>query len=140
MNLMKMKMKVKIISMVQFVLDIDWMTTKEFCAEYSIPRPYFTGDIKSSADQFRKLDVIKHKMFVEYAKLLNKNITTEILQKNMAFESVDVRGGNPQFKNGKYTITNDEFGFWLEPYDSVDGCRISKIEDFVNYGLTYNDQ
>ena len=45
---------------------------------------------------------------------------------------------NNLYKKGKYTITNDDHGFWLEPYDSVDGSRITKIEDLINYNLSYN--
>ena len=131
----------KLIPMIQFILEIDWMTTVEFCDAYQIPHPFFTGDVKTSADQFISLDAIKHKMFVEHAKLLNKNITADILIKNLGFEAVDVSlGSNFKYKNGKYIITNDEFGFWLEPYDSVDGCRVHKLNDLSSYDLTYSDR
>lgn len=52
----------------QFVLDLDWLTTVEFCDKYKIPHPYFTGDVKTSADQFLRLDAIKYRMIVEKAK------------------------------------------------------------------------
>ena len=128
----------KLVSMVQFIINIDWMTTSEFCDAYNVPHPYFTGQVKTSVDQFLQIDAIKCKMFIEYAKLLSKKITAEVLEKYMCFESVDVRGCHPQYKKGKYTITNDDHGFWLEPYDSVDGSRITKIEDLINYNLSYN--
>ena len=132
----------KLIPMVQFILDIDWMTTIEFCNTYEVPHPQWTGDVRTSADKFLQVDAIKHKMFTEYAKFLSKKLTVKMFTgtnpKIIGFESVDVRGGNPKFKNGKYEITNDEFGFFLEPYDSVDGCRISRVEDLVNYGFSYN--
>ena len=125
--------------MIQFILEIDWMTTTEFCDTYNVPHPIFTGDVKSSADQFLQVDAIKHKMFVGHAKLLSKNITVKILG-DLGFVSIDVRGGHPKYKNGKYEIVNDDMGFWLEPYDSVDGIRISKVQDLVNFGFTYNGQ
>mgnify|MGYP003403190717 FL=1 len=129
----------KLIPMVQFILEIDWMTTKEFCDTYKVPHPFFTGDVKSSADQFLQVDAIKHKMFVTHAKFLCQNITIQILEK-LGFVSVDVRGGHPRYKNGKYEIVNDDMGFWLEPYDSVDGSRLTKVQDLVGYGLSYNDR
>lgn len=125
--------------MVQFILEIDWMTTKEFCDTYKVPHPFFTGDVKSSADQFLQVDAIKHKMFVTHAKFLRKNITVQILEK-LGFVSIDVRGGQPRYKNGKYEIVNDDMGFWLETYDSVDGKRLSNVESLVGYGFTYNDR
>ena len=135
--------KKSLIPMVNFVFSINWLSTVEFCDTYKLTHPHWTGDVKTSAEKFVNLDIIKHKLFVEYAKMLNKKLTVEMfISKNpliLGFESVDVRGGNPKFKNGKYEITNDEFGFFLEPYDSVDGCRISRVEDLVNYGFSYNN-
>lgn len=129
----------KLVSMVDFILEIDWLTTKEFCDAYGIPYPYFTGEIKSSVDQFLQVDAIKHKMFVEYAKFLRKDLKIEMfIGENpifVGFEKVDVRGGNPKVKNRKYEITNDQFGFWLEPYDSVDGYRLHKIQDLVGLNV-----
>ncbi len=127
----------KLVPMIQYILDIDWMTTKEFCDTYNVPHPYFTGDIKTSADKFLQVDAIKHKMFVEYAKLLNKNITTDVLVKNLGFESLDTRGGYPQYESGKYKITNDQYGFYLEPYCAVDGRRIHKLSDLTDIDMTY---
>jgi len=68
----------KLISMVDFILEIDWLTTKEFCDKYKVPLPFFTGEVKSSAEQFLQIDAIKQKMFVEYAKFLNKKLTLEM--------------------------------------------------------------
>jgi len=68
----------KLISMVDFILEIDWLTTKEFCDKYKVPYPVFTGEIQSSVDQFLQIDAIKQKMFVEYAKFLNKKIILEM--------------------------------------------------------------
>ena len=131
--------KYKLIPMVQFILEIDWLTTTEFCDQYKVPHPFFTGNVKTSADQFLQIDAIKHRIFVSHAKLLCQSITVEKLEK-LGFQSVDVRGGHPRYKNGKYEVINDDFGFWLEPYDSVDGLRLSKVQDLVNLDLYYNGQ
>jgi hypothetical protein len=73
MNLKTNKMKEsKLISMTQYILDIDWLATKEFCDKYHIPHPFFTGDVRTSADQFLQIDAVKHRMFLEYAKFLRK--------------------------------------------------------------------
>jgi hypothetical protein len=81
-------------------------------------------------------------MFVEYAKILSKNISVQVLKNNLGFADVETRGGFPfpRFKNGKYFVTHDDFGFWLEPYDSVDGIRLSKTESLVGLGIFYNDR
>lgn len=51
------------------------------------------------------------------------------------FEVVNSRGGYVKVKHGKYTITNDNFGLWLEPYDSCDGIRLTTISDLTKYNL-----
>ncbi len=127
-----------LIPMHQFILEIDFMSTSEFCDTYGVPHPYFTGDVQSSADKFLQVDAIKHKIFVEYAKFLNKPLTTEILLKLLGFEAVDIRAGNEKYKQGQYVIENDEFGYWLEPYGSVDGLRIHKVNDLVFLNISHN--
>ncbi len=133
--------KHKLVSMVDFILAIDWLGTKEFCEKYKLPEPYYTGDVKSSAAQFINLDVIKGKMFLEYAKFLNKKLALEMFigphKKIDGFTQVDSRGGNITLECGKYTITIDEHGFYLEPYDSVDGERVTRIEDLAGLDIQY---
>jgi hypothetical protein len=68
-------MSEKLMSMTDYILSIDWLTTKEFCDKYSVPLPVMGKDAKESARNFLQVDAIKHKMFVEYAKLLKKNTT-----------------------------------------------------------------
>lgn len=58
--------------MIKYILDIDFMTTAEFCKVYNVPEPVFTGEVQSSARLFLEIDAIKHRMFVEKAKELNK--------------------------------------------------------------------
>lgn len=74
--------------MADFVLEINAMTTTEFCKKYKIDLPYFTGEVESSAEQFIRLDGIKYRMLVNHAKkwkekesdtwLLNKQLTQYI--------------------------------------------------------------
>lgn len=122
--------------MVDFILEIDFMTTGEFCKNYELQLP----TIQDGANGLLQIDAIKHKMFVEYAKILSRNISVQVLKTNLGFTDIETRGGFPRFKNGKYFITHDDFGFWLEPYDSVDGIRLSKIGNLVGLGIFYNDR
>lgn len=62
----------KLKSMVEFILEIDFMSTKDFCDKYGCPHPFISKDIKESADSFLQVDVVKHRLFVAHAKALNK--------------------------------------------------------------------
>lgn len=44
------------------------------------------------------------------------------------FKYPDRRGGNPTVKNDRLEITFDQYGAFLEPYDSCDGIRLNSIE------------
>ena len=55
-NHKNMKSK-KLVPMTQFILDIDWMTTKEFCDTYKIPYPTVIGGV----NDFLQVDAIKQK-------------------------------------------------------------------------------
>jgi len=72
--------------MVDFILEIDWMTTVEFCDKYKVPHPRMVmgaggqPDIRKSADMFLQVDAIKQKMFVEHAKKLARQTPTKIQQ------------------------------------------------------------
>jgi hypothetical protein len=139
-----MILKKSLMPMVQFILEIDWLSTVEFCDTYDLPHPTMEGGVRSAADKFLNLDAIKHKLFVEYAKLLNKKLTVEMfVGNNPLINGFHYVGFNPEskkVKNGKYEITFDQYGFWLEPYDSVDGRRLHKVEDLVSYGFAYNNK
>lgn len=52
----------------EFILYIDSLSTKEFCDWQGIQHPYFTGDVKSSADLFLQIDTIKWRLCKEKAK------------------------------------------------------------------------
>ncbi len=130
--------------MVKFILEIDWLTTKEFCDKYSVPHPFYTGEVNSSVDKLLQVDAVKHRMFLEYAKFLNKDLTKDMFVGEspifVGFEVVDVCDGaftlsgesvNTQVKNEKYTITFVKDGFYLDS----DGVRLVKIEDLASAKL-----
>jgi hypothetical protein len=129
----------KLIPLIDYVLQIDWMTTVEFCETYQIPKPRLSGDVDYSVSEIFRIDAIKQKMFVDYAKFLNKDITVEIL-KIIGFNQDNFKGIlMPDYTNGKYEITNDKYGFYLQPYDSVGGRRITKVSQLCDLGLTINN-
>lgn len=80
-----------------YILDIDAMTMNEFCQVYNISIPSFEGKIKSQIKpQFElvfdlQISNIKQKMFVEYAKFLNKELCIEMFE-----------GERKIFEGGKY--------------------------------------
>jgi hypothetical protein len=124
----------KLISMVDYILEIDWLTTTEFCNKYNYPHPYFTGEVKSSAKQFLNLDAIKHRMFVEYAKFLNKQLTLKILTENFGFALENDGDGFPIFYKNKYKITNTSDGFWLEQIDCY-RIQLVRVSDLIPLNL-----
>lgn len=135
----------KLVSMVQYILDIDWMSTAEFCDEYNVPKPVLINDVNTMVNQLLQVDAIKHKMFVEYAKFLNKELSLDMFKDdNKVFNEFEINylgSGIPRIENGKYgkyKIINDEYGFYLYPYDSSDGRRITKVIDLVDLGIEYN--
>jgi len=77
----------KLIPMIQFIIEIDWMTTSEFCQESGAPLP----NIRDGVNSFLQIDAIKHRMFVEYAKFLSKTLTIDMFE-----------GDGKIFEGGKY--------------------------------------
>lgn len=62
-----------------FVLELDFMTTTEFCAKYNIPPPKLDkNDLEKSALDFLRIDAIKWKMVMEYAKNLRSIKTPSV--------------------------------------------------------------
>jgi len=157
-----MKVK-KLIPMVQFILEIDWMTTKEFCETYQIPLPTVTGGV----NDFLQVDAIKHKMFVEYAKFLNKPLEMGMFYplnekgEIMFYDAINFENAN-KFKDAERKLLFNGFSlkgsyqssmmtihfqdvlniWWWDRTTQV--WSISKglktIGDLVNYGLSYNDR
>ncbi len=149
--------------MVQFILEIDWMTTKEFCETYQVPLPTLIGGV----NDFLQVDAIKHKMFVEYAKFLNKPLEMGMFyplnEKGdvMFYDAINFESAN-KFKDAERKLLFNGFSlkgsyqsstmtihfqdvlniWWWDKTTQV--WSISKglktIGDLVNYGLSYNDR
>lgn len=142
----------KLIPMVEFILEIDWLTTKEFCEKYNVPLPVFTGEIKSSADQFLQINAIKQKMFVEYAKFLNSNLNVDMFIGQRAVFDGFVKCSQKEalYNNTKKSFDYfgvDEFSMTLFRKYSQDrkecfvtSFHLKKIVDLVAFGLSYNDR
>lgn len=52
------------------------------------------------------------------------------------FEVLNTRVGMSVVNNGRLEFEFDEYGCWLNPYDSCDGVRINKIEILSNLNLS----
>lgn len=65
-------------SMVQYIVDIDFMTTSEFCNAYKVPHPQMMHSVEASCSELLRIDAVKHGMFTRYAKFLNKRLTLEL--------------------------------------------------------------
>src|SRR5690606_9584632 len=63
-----------------FALDIDWLTTNEFCDKFSIPVPRWAGNVQALADQVLHLDAIKYKMLIDKAKEISRRKPTQVKQ------------------------------------------------------------
>lgn len=55
-------------TLLEYILELDSMTTSEFCLEHSLPLPRFTGDVRTSATAFLQIDAIKYRLITEFAK------------------------------------------------------------------------
>ncbi len=121
-----------LIPMIQFILDIDWLTTKEFCDIYQVPHPKFTGEVESSVNNLLQVDAIKHKMFVDYSKLLNKKITADILMKNLGFECIEPN----VYKNLDRIITFEYDTFWRN-CGHIQNIRVERLQDLTNLELIF---
>ena len=54
--------------MVDFILEMDWLTTTEFCEKYNVPQPEISKGIDGGVKTLLQIDTIKQRMFVEKAK------------------------------------------------------------------------
>lgn len=55
-------------SMITFILNIDWMTTTEFCNAYNVPLP----TVNEGVNGLLRIDAVKHKMILDRAKALDR--------------------------------------------------------------------
>jgi len=144
--------KKKLISVLDYILDIDWLTTKEFCSKYNVPAP----TIKGGVNDFLQVDAIKQKMFVEYAKFLNKNITEDMfIGENAIFpdfvkcsqKDAAIKGISKSFDNfgkNEFSITilrlsGKEYG-QKDKLSYVTSYHLKKINDLVKDGVYYNER
>lgn len=64
--------KIKKLPLLEYILYIDSLSTEEFCNWQGIKHPFWTGDVKSSANMFLQVDVVKLRLIKEKAKLENR--------------------------------------------------------------------
>ena len=58
--------------LVKYILDLDSLTTKEFCEKYKIEMNTFSNDASKLAAEFLRLAAIKYKFIVEKTKQISK--------------------------------------------------------------------
>ncbi|MDI9863986.1 hypothetical protein QM480_06605 [Flectobacillus sp. DC10W] len=137
-------MKFPLAPLSQYILGIDWMTTKEFCEQYNVNAPQLKLTVLDSVNELLRIDAIKYKMFVDHAKFLNEPITEKLLVFCGFQKSEDER--EPVVKyvavnhEHRYEIIIDQYGYMLLPYCSVDSRRLNVMGDLSSLGLTYNDE
>ena len=52
----------------EYILKLDAMTTKEFCEEHGLPLPIYTGNVKTAATAFIQIDAFKFRLIKEFVK------------------------------------------------------------------------
>jgi len=62
-------------SLTDFVLNVDALTTNEFCEAYGVEVPSWRGSVQASAFEFIRIDAIKWRMVKERSKELKKGLT-----------------------------------------------------------------
>ena len=121
--------------MVDFILEIDFMTTGEFCKNYELQLP----TIQDGADGLLQIDAIKHKMFVEHAKFLNKKLSLDMFE-----------GENAVFIGGQY-VDRQPSSHWNTfeiknkvVFQDSNGRKNNslglKVSDLCGLGVLYNDR
>ena len=137
--------------MTQFILDIDWMTTKEFCETYKIQLPTVTGGV----NDFLQVDAIKQKMFVEYAKLLNMDLREDMFTGETPIfpdfikcspkhaEQLGIRKSFDNFGKNEFMmrIFQKNYKAGDKVYDTwVTHFHLKKVEQLATFGLLYNER
>ena len=127
-------MKRPLISMRQYIFNIDAMTTTELYEAYS-------NHINYEYDELLKSD-----LFIEYAKLLSKPIVIDMFinfdNKPVLFEGFTIEPHESNLHGNMKTITCKGFhAFWY--YPETDKWLVSngnqRLEDFTKYNLEYED-
>jgi hypothetical protein len=125
----------KLVPMIQFILDIDWMTTTEFCNETGAPIP----TIKGGVDSFLQIDAIKHRLFVEYAKFLNKELTYEMFEgEKRIFECGKYIDRQPSTQFNTYEVNG--VVLFADTNTQRNVSRGLKVSDLTTLGISYNER
>ena len=122
----------ELISMVDFVLEINDMSEHDFLRYINFKGEY-------GANKNVEILAIKNKLYYEYAKFLNKELTIDMFE-----------GDNKIFEGGKYnnksTINNyysiNDFTIFMDDEDGKINCSIGlTVQDLVGLrGLEYSYQ
>lgn len=135
----------KLISMVDFILDTHCLTTNKFCTKYNFPLPKFNNNIDKAVIEIMTIDSIKHRLFVEYAKLLNRNLMSDMFMGNNPLfpkcRQIDVSENKYlHFRlSHRLDIFFDKKGCCLQPHiDQMEGYYIKKISDLINLEIEIN--
>lgn len=56
-------------SLIEFIMELEFMTTKEFCTKFKVPVPCLTKGV----GDFHRIDAVKLKMINDHCKVLLKN-------------------------------------------------------------------
>ena len=124
-------------SLSDYILDIDFMTTNEFCLAYKVPMPYFTGDVKTSVDLILQIDAIKQRMFVEYAKFLNKELCMEMFEGDRKiFEGGQYIDRQPSHDWNTYEIK--DVVIFMDSNKGQNRPIGKRVSDLTGKGLTYS--
>jgi len=85
--------------MKQFILNLSFLTTKEFCEKYDLKLPSNSNKKTKEelAFEFITLDAIKYKMIVEEVKIIKSNVDLDYIQKVLRFSKFY----NPKIKINK---------------------------------------
>lgn len=106
--------------LVEYILEIDYLTTKEFCDKFKVPHPTLINGVES----FLQIDAVKHRMFVDKAKQLYKNrVTLDFIHaalqhseiKNYEYSRPD--GYTPPFNNYKFNKFSIQFRIFAGAID-----------------------
>ena len=58
--------------LIDFILELDRLTTKEFCDKFNHPLPSWKGNVGVAVSEFLSIDAVKYKMIKDLAKDINK--------------------------------------------------------------------
>jgi hypothetical protein len=125
----------KLVTMVDYILNIDWMTTTEFCNETGAPLPTVRGGV----DSFLQIDAIKHRMFVEYAKFLNKELIYEMFEgEKRIFECGKYIDRQPSTSFNTYEVNG--VVLFADSNTQRNVSRGLKVNDLTTLGILYNER